>query len=320
MSLSLQMMHLSQGEFWLFFSLAVAASAAGFYLTFRWFSRARTIENVPTSRIRSAQQGYVELTGEALLMEGAETTAPLTGSNCCWFHYKIERRGDKNWHTLESDTSDQLFLLRDKTGDCIIDPEGAEVTPSDRSIWYGHSRYPTNRKPMRSIPQLQPLFRLGKLLNTPIGLTGRYRYTEERIYSSDTLYAIGHFKSLDDMDHAVSRNELTRELLREWKQDKAQLLARFDLNGDGQIDTSEWETARNSAKAQAAREQTQQLKNQIIHRLGQGNSRHYPYLLSTLPEFKLVRQYKLKAAGALLLFFVGGAGAVWMFGSSALIS
>ncbi|MEE9358155.1 E3 ubiquitin ligase family protein [Candidatus Vondammii sp. HM_W22] len=106
---------------------------------------------------------------------------------------------------LESNTSDQLFLLRDKTGDCIINPEGAEVTPNDRSIGYGHARYPSNKKPMRSIPQLRPLFRLAKLLNTPIGLTGRHRYTEERIYTSDTLYAIGHFKSLDEMGHTLSQ-------------------------------------------------------------------------------------------------------------------
>ena len=61
MTITEQIIHLSQGEFWLFFSLAMLLSAAGFYFAFRYLTRARIIEDTPTARVRSAQQGYLEL-------------------------------------------------------------------------------------------------------------------------------------------------------------------------------------------------------------------------------------------------------------------
>ncbi|MES9870663.1 MAG: hypothetical protein ABW090_11865 [Sedimenticola sp.] len=308
------MMHISTGEFWFFLALAVAASGAGFWFAFRNLVRARIIEDTPTARVRSAQQGYVELNGTALLMDGEPIRAPLTGIECCWYRYKIEKRGDKNWHRVESDTSDSLFLIQDQTGDCIVDPEGAEVTPSDRSVWYGRERQPVNRNPDRNPVMQQPIFRLAKFLNTDLngGFGGHYRYTEERIYSGDLLYAIGLFKTLDDMDHARSRKELAMELLREWKRDQAGMLERFDSNGDGQIDMQEWEKVRRSAATEAGKAYTEQMANQVLHTLGNTGSRRHPFLISTLPQFNLVRRYRLYAGGSIAAFFIGGGIAAWL--------
>jgi hypothetical protein len=244
-------------------------------------------------------------------MAGEPISAPLTGTECCWYRYKIEKRGDKNWRTVESDTSDETFLLEDETDHCLLDPEGAEVTPSDRSVWYGNERYPMNRQPNKQRVARTPLLKLVGLLNTKIG-GGRYRYTEERIYAGDQLYAIGLFKSLDELDHRQHKAELMRELLRAWKQDRTTLLSRFDLNGDGQIDTREWALARKAAETQARMTHTEQQNNQIHHRLGSPETIRYPFLLSTLPEFELVRRYRLKAAGAITLFFAAGITAAWL--------
>ena len=41
------------------------------------------------------------------------------------------------------------------------------------------------------------------------------------------------------------------QILREWKADKAQLLARYDRNGNGEIDMDEWEAARSDARREA---------------------------------------------------------------------
>ena len=46
-------------------------------------------------------------------------------------------------------------------------------------------------------------------------------------------------------------NVATAGVLRAWKQDQRQLLARFDTNADGRIDEPEWETARSAARVQA---------------------------------------------------------------------
>ncbi|MES9879615.1 MAG: hypothetical protein ABW185_01895, partial [Sedimenticola sp.] len=106
MSLSEKLLQLPTHEFWLFLGVATVISIAAFYFAFRSLSRARLIEDAPTAKIRSAQQGYLELEGEAQAMEGLPIITPLTGGHCCWYHYKIEKRGNKNWHTVESDTSD----------------------------------------------------------------------------------------------------------------------------------------------------------------------------------------------------------------------
>ena len=196
-------------EQWFWLGLTIVASIVGFYLAFRWMARARIIEDTPTARIRSAHQGYVELTGQAQLIDGPPIIAPLTSTPCCWYQYKIEKKGHKHWRTLESDTSDELFLLDDETGRCVIDPEGAEVTPSERSVWYGTSRYPQERSPASQKVEHPPLLKIAKMLNTDMGLGGRYRYTEERIFAGDTLYALGHFKTQDELDQQVDQQELT---------------------------------------------------------------------------------------------------------------
>lgn len=313
MSLSEQFTHLSHVEFWALLLFCTVAALGGLYYAFRWLGRARLIEDAPTAKIRSAHQGYVELLGNARLMAGEPVFAPLTGIDCCWYRYKIEKSGDKNWRTVESDTSDTLFLLEDETGHCLIDPEGAEVTPSDRSVWYGGERYPVNRSPGRQRVKQTPLLKLARFLNREIS-TGRYRYTEERIYPGDPLYAIGQFKSLDDLDHRQSQSEWMRGLLREWKQDRTQLLARFDLNRDGEIDTREWDMVRHTAETQARLAHTEQQRQMIQHTLSSPNSSRHPFLLSTLADFELVRRYRLKAFGAITLFFIAGAAAVWLLG------
>lgn len=312
MSISQQFLHLSQMEFWALQLFCSVAALASFYFAFRWLTRARLIEDAPTAKIRSAQQGYVELVGNARLMGGKPVSAPLTGTPCCWYRYKIEKRGDKNWRNVESDTSDDSFLLEDETDHCLLDPEGAEVTPSDRSIWYGNTRYPTDRTPNKRRIARTPLFELIGLLNTELG-GGRYRYTEERIYPGDRLYAIGLFKSLDELDHQQHKAELTRDLLRQWKQDRSALLARFDLNGDGAIDSREWTLARKAAETQARMEQAEQKSQLIHHRLGSPESSRHPFLLSTLPEFELARRYRLRAIGAIILFLITGVAAIWLF-------
>lgn len=313
MSLSEQFLHLSQFEFWALQLFCATAALAGFYFAFRWLGRARLIENAPTAKIRSAHQGYVELDGNARLMDGEPIRAPLTGIDCCWYRYKIERSNNDSWRTVESDFSDGLFLLEDETGHCLVDPDGAEVTPSDRSVWYGSDRYPTHRNPDRQRIRPTPLLQLARFLNQEIG-GGRYRYTEERIYPGDRLYAIGLFKSLDDLDHRESQAELSRGLLREWKQDRAELLARFDLNRDGQIDPREWETARRAAQTQARLAHAEQQRHLIQHTLSSPHSSRHPYLLSSLADFELVRRYRFKAFGAVTLFFLTGTAAVWLFG------
>lgn len=294
-------------DFWLWTIAATVASLVGLYFALRNLIRARIIEDTPTAKIRSAYQGYVELAGQAQLLDGVPIISPLTGSQCCWYRYTIEANESKDWRTVEHGLSDNLYLLRDETGECIIDPEGAEVSPTDRSVWYGHNQKPEERNPRR--------FRLNqgsglKLIASPV--RGRYRYTEECIYPGDRLYVIGLFKTLGDVEHQQERQQMVRERLAEWKQDAADLLARFDTNKDGEIDIEEWEQARTAAKTEVKHAHHEQLQKRVLNTMSQTGSSRHPYLLSSLPQFNLVRRYRLLAGGSVTGFFIAGSLATWM--------
>ena len=252
---------LSPGQFW-FWSVSLSLlTLVALYFTFRGLRRARIIEDNPTARIRSAPQGYVELSGEAAAMPGEPILSPLTMTPCCWYRFQVERRHEKGWRTIRSGMSDGLFLLRDETGECIIDPEGAEVSPRGKNVWYYNQDHP---------------------------IAAAYRDTEETIYPGDRLYAIGLFKTLGEADRLAMREELVKDRLSQWKADHAGLLARFDRDGDGRIDLTEWEVARRTAKREVTAEQLRE-QAPVLNTLSQTDQEHRPFLISAYSQYALVR-------------------------------
>jgi multidrug resistance efflux pump len=59
-------------------AFTAGVGAAGLWYGFRWWRWARLIEDTPTSQVRSAAQGLVELVGTARGMPGAPVIAPLS--------------------------------------------------------------------------------------------------------------------------------------------------------------------------------------------------------------------------------------------------
>src|SRR3989338_5008565 len=98
---------------------------------FAWLSalkRLRAIRGTPTSRVASAAQGYVELIGRGQPFGDMPLISKLRQLHCLWYRYKVEQRGSKDkWQNIESGESRDSFLLRDNTGDCVVDPEHAEI-------------------------------------------------------------------------------------------------------------------------------------------------------------------------------------------------
>ncbi|RKZ95376.1 MAG: hypothetical protein DRQ43_05505, partial [Gammaproteobacteria bacterium] len=91
----------------IFFLVVLAIMcAASLYVIFRYFHRSRMIDDTPTSKIRSAHQGFVELEGEGRLMKGMPIVSPLSNKQCLWYQYSIERKvkeydiGHDNSHGL----------------------------------------------------------------------------------------------------------------------------------------------------------------------------------------------------------------------------
>lgn len=105
-------------------ALALLSSSA------RALRRARAFLDVPTSRIRSASQGYAELKGVARVEAGTDRVAPLTGTQCHYWQLiaRRSRRGRQDGAVRVQARSDPFFLpIEDGTGTCYVMISAAEL-------------------------------------------------------------------------------------------------------------------------------------------------------------------------------------------------
>jgi hypothetical protein len=297
--------HIDPVKLWVGWVFLILATGAAFIFAFRYWRRARLIEDAPTAKIQSAPQGYVELEGEGQPMDGEPIISYLSKIPCIWYQYEIARKEEADyrqaqfsqWRVIEKGTSDNMFWLIDDTGRCAVDAEGAEVTTSESLVWYGDMPHPVSA----------PLIGSGKVGS---GVNSQYRYSENLMLPGQMLYAIGEFRTQRAID-GFSVAELTRDILRDWKQDRKRLLDNFDITADGEINPSEWDRAREAAQREAEEEFRRRSREPDIHVLRKPGTDRKPYLLSVFPQHQLTRRYRKRAALALGMFFVGGIVAVW---------
>jgi len=110
----------------------IAGTCAGLYLFYHGFSllqRKRLIMNTPSSKIRSAAVGLVEVSG---LAAGPYTlTAPITGKDCYYYRTMVwqwKQHGKSSSWVKEADESVHVpFFLEDNTGRVLVNPQGAEM-------------------------------------------------------------------------------------------------------------------------------------------------------------------------------------------------
>lgn len=239
-----------------------AIAAVAFVAWLLSLKRLLAIGSTPTSRIASAAQGYVELAGRALPHPGGALRSRFTLLPCVWYQYTIEQREqDGKWHRIESGRSDDSFLLDDGSGLCLIDPENAEVLPR----------------------------------RTEVSTKGRdYRCTESLILPKEQVYAIGQFSTIGGENADLNRDRDVSELLGTWKRNKPALLARFDLDKDGQISEKEWMLARSQARREVRKTHNEIRTQPSTHMLHQPRDGRL-FLVSNIDPGKLYRRYTLWA-------------------------
>ena len=289
---------------WLVAAALAATSLFSFWYAVKAWAKNRAIVDTPTARIRSAAQGYVELGGLGLAPMDSKIKGPLTGMPCAWWRYKIEERcspGRSRWSTVEGDTSEESFVLDDGTGQCLIDPRGAEVFPGATDVWYGSESWPEMH-----VPNGSGVF--GWLVDRLV--TGKYRYTEHRLEPRAHIYAIGSFRSLggvavDSPDAAVG------DLLHAWKQDQAALLSRFDRNHDGTLCAEEWQQARAAARRQVEDSRaadTRPPSENVLADPMDGRA----FLLAACDGASLAQHYRRRAQAAIGGFVAAAAALTWI--------
>jgi hypothetical protein len=287
-------------DVWIWVATLSVAVVGGGALSLRWLRVARMVEDTPTSRIRSAAQGYVEIAGRCRPLQGTENLSPLTRRPCVWWRYRIQKKVEsgttgrrrQNWSTVQSGCSALPFLLDDGTGECIVQPAGAEVLTDESTAWYGATPWPVEAAGAS-------LMRFEER---------RYRYYEERIYEHEQLCVLGEFGShtaaaADDRDAAVAA------LLAEWKSDQAALADRFDADRDGRVSLAEWDAAREEARRTVDERDTERAPESALHTLARpGGGRLF--LIAALPEGVVAKRYRRRA----LVAFAGFVAAAWALG------
>jgi len=253
---------------------------------FAWLGnhrRYRQIHDLPTSKIASAAQGYLELVGRSELIEGGMIHSRLRGLPCCWYHYTVEEQDSNDkWKKIDEGTSIAHFLIVDDTGSCVISPEGAEVVTSEHQTWR----------------------------------EGRLRYTEWLLPHRDVLYALGEFTTHGrQAGSAAEERAEVSALLANWKDDKAGLLKRFDLDQDGNIDLKEWELARAQAIREVRKQQADNAHKLIegVHLLRKPTDGRLFLLANEMPE-TLGRRYRWWSWFHLVFFLGTGIGGLVLLG------
>ena len=233
------------------------------------FRRARAIADTPTSKVASAAQGYAELIGNGRALAGAPLISPVSQLPCLWYRYTVERKtSDDKWVQEDKGESDASFILDDGSGECIVDPDGAEMLVTRKDSW----------------------------------IQGDRRYTQWLLIERQTLYVLGQFSTRGSVDLDLSIAEDVKLLLAEWKTRPVGLLERFDLDKNGQLDLREWELARAQAKREVVanhRELRAAAELHVMHLSGDGRL----YLISDLAPKKLAGRYRLWSWFHIVVFF-----------------
>lgn len=253
----------------LFAALALAMLVAAWHC-FRHLRRLRLIEDMPTARIDSAAQGYVEIEGAVDLPRGRPLVSPLRGVPCAWWSYRKE---DLEARVVESRKSDDLFLIRDKSGACAIDPREAEIIGAETESWS----------------------------------EGAHGFSESVIRVGQPLYALGLFMTAHDHGDRSFRRDVGT-LISTWKLNRLELARRFDANRDGTLDDAEWDAAWQAAADEVRRRRSQH--DPVLHILCRPRDRR-PYLLSVLGQRRLTGRLWFQSITSLLLAVTIATLLVW---------
>ena len=160
----------------------------------------RTVEDVPTSKVKGVFIGLNEVKGKVKSDEPLQTY--LTESPTVWYKWSIQERWERietytdskgnrrtrkssGWKTVDSGESFQSFFLVDDTGELSVNPSEAKVdAPSTLSLRCG----PSDSMYYDKGPA-------GSIMNS----THRRRFTEHAIQPGDDLYVLGSAKLRDEV-------------------------------------------------------------------------------------------------------------------------
>ncbi len=259
-------------RWWSGWSLMLYGVIAGFLIWEHGLRHKHLIQNIPTSEIATAAQGYVELYGTAAQFED-QLSKSVAGLPVLWYRKEFAERTDSSsfrafpfnlfYVPVATDESQTPFSIVDNSGAACILPHGADIIVSRKNTQY----------------------------------QGNRRVTEESILPGDRLYVMGIFSTHSP---TFSYLEKLEQLLSAWDRNPAER-QRFDRNRDGRLSPNEWNEMRLAAQTAISAEQ---------NKLPESGQRHLIYcpsdgrrfIISTLPPEELAGHYRFYLCIGLLMF------------------
>lgn len=145
---------------------------------------------------------------------------------------------------------------------------------------------------------------------------GQYRDTEQGIEPGRAIYVVGDFITHGGAASRADSGVQTVELLREWKRDQTAILARFDANGDGEIDLQEWETVRVAAARAVAETQPGADAPPPVDVLAKTGDRQRPFIIAAaaVTEDQIVARYHRWATALVIIAIPLASATIWAAG------
>jgi len=190
------------------------------------------ISDLPTSKIRSASMGMVELKGTA--KRKYNLLSPCANLPCIYYKVNKYKRANKanqsGWTWYETIVSGSTpFYLEDDYGRVCVYPEGAQVLPLKKETYINTGG----------------VYSQGISFMVPMG----QKWEEEVILDNSPLYILGWAEYPLNSDKSEIK-KIRLEILRKIKKNE-KLLSFYDTDKNGKIDAHEWEKAISDADKKA---------------------------------------------------------------------
>jgi hypothetical protein len=210
--------------------VCVALIGAGIYLIkegMRKYRRVQKIKNTPTSKVRSAAVGLVEVSGNAICKD--PLISPMSGEKCVYWKVNValfiheHRRDMEIWKIkftigqdkrlrsteIYSARSSKQFYLEDKTGRILVDPKWADVDVSVTNQGFrSYGRDSAGKE--SSNPKLKFLLETNPELRKILQEYSEYTLdvNEYCIAENDPIYVLGSAEPLSGTSSEVPNENL----------------------------------------------------------------------------------------------------------------
>ncbi len=223
------------------FAAMLLGGGFSFYIFAKRLKHYLLIKDVPTSKVRSAAMGLVELKGKVSPKQ--LLFSPFSRKACIYYKYRVEeyrKRNSKNgarysWDQIASGEKRVSFHLDDDTGRTLVMPDKAEfILPIRSKLFQGHSMARNmDRKVFKllednfSSTEVDMNYWGVTTKRSGINMVGDRRFFEYYVEPGESLYILGSASSTikDDVNIVVNSGENEETFLISNKSEKSLLKA-----------------------------------------------------------------------------------------------